>query len=163
MALKDSYCTISEAAKDLGGTRQTISRWIRQGKISGEKIGREMLIKKSDLRASQSKRVAYAAADKVMGLMNEEITKYCREKGYIADNEAIEVVGEGHVIIPTRKIDDRLMKLSRGDWEEINTRCRPKLAELLHDLTQSATSIFSQPKRRITSRKNIEGGNKDKK
>jgi len=45
MALKDEYYTISEAAEQVGVTRQTISRWINEGKLLAEKIGRETLIK----------------------------------------------------------------------------------------------------------------------
>ena len=40
MALKDKYLTISEAAKELGVTRQSISRWIKEGRVTAEKIGR---------------------------------------------------------------------------------------------------------------------------
>jgi excisionase family DNA binding protein len=46
MALKDKYCTISEAAEEVGVTRQTVSRWIKDGKLPVEKIGRETLIEK---------------------------------------------------------------------------------------------------------------------
>lgn len=49
MALKDSYFTISEAAKQLNVTRQTVSRWIASGVISGERIGRETLIDRYEL------------------------------------------------------------------------------------------------------------------
>jgi len=46
MALKDRYFTISDAAKEVGVTRQTVSRWITEGKLLVEKIGRETLIEK---------------------------------------------------------------------------------------------------------------------
>ena len=46
MGLREEYMTISESAKEVGVTRQTISRWIREGKISAEKYGREMFIEK---------------------------------------------------------------------------------------------------------------------
>jgi len=49
MVLKDKYFTVSEAAKELGVTRQTISRWISTGKIPAEKIGREKLMLKKDV------------------------------------------------------------------------------------------------------------------
>jgi excisionase family DNA binding protein len=48
MALKDSYYTITQAARVLGVTRQTIARWIEEGKISAEKVGRETLIAKQE-------------------------------------------------------------------------------------------------------------------
>jgi excisionase family DNA binding protein len=55
MALKDKYFTVSEAAKELGVTRQTISRWISTGKIPAEKIGREKLILKKDIQDAQKR------------------------------------------------------------------------------------------------------------
>jgi excisionase family DNA binding protein len=51
MALQDEYSTISEAARDLGVTRQTVSRWIASGQLPAERIGREKLIKKEDIFA----------------------------------------------------------------------------------------------------------------
>lgn len=49
MALTDDYLTISQVAERLKVTRQTVSRWISQGIIEGERIGREVLLKKSDI------------------------------------------------------------------------------------------------------------------
>ena len=53
MALKDDYLTISEAAGYIGVTRQTISRWVKQGKLKAEKVGREVVIHKKDLLYTQ--------------------------------------------------------------------------------------------------------------
>jgi excisionase family DNA binding protein len=50
MAIKDSYYTVTEAAKKLGVSRQTISRWLASGKIVAESVGREKLIRKSQLK-----------------------------------------------------------------------------------------------------------------
>ena len=55
MALKDEYLTISQAAEDLGVTRQTISRWVAKGEIPAERIGRETLIHKDDLQIIESR------------------------------------------------------------------------------------------------------------
>jgi len=49
MAIQDEYSTISEAARDLGVTRQTVSRWIASGRLPAERIGREKLVKKEDI------------------------------------------------------------------------------------------------------------------
>ncbi len=49
MALKDQYMTISQAAKYLGVTRQTVSRWLSAGELSAEKVGRERLIPKGEV------------------------------------------------------------------------------------------------------------------
>ncbi|MCX6006140.1 MAG: excisionase family DNA-binding protein [Chloroflexi bacterium] len=43
------YCTVSEAATRLKVTRQTIYRWIADGRIKTEKIGREMIIEKTEI------------------------------------------------------------------------------------------------------------------
>lgn len=58
MALKDTYYTISEAAKALGVARQTISHWINDGKISAEKVGRAMLIDKQKIHEYNNERLA---------------------------------------------------------------------------------------------------------
>ena len=49
MALKDEYFTISEAAQMVGVTRQTVSRWIKEGELFAEKIGREVVIRQDKL------------------------------------------------------------------------------------------------------------------
>jgi excisionase family DNA binding protein len=51
MTIKDSYFTITQAAKGMNVSRQTISNWISEGKIQAETIGREKLINKDQLYA----------------------------------------------------------------------------------------------------------------
>jgi len=46
MAIKDMYYTVSEAAKELDTSRQTIYRWIANNKIPIEKIGGVVLVEK---------------------------------------------------------------------------------------------------------------------
>ncbi len=53
MKIADNYFTISQLADAYGVTRQTVSRWIKQGKIKGEKVGREILINKSGISLKQ--------------------------------------------------------------------------------------------------------------
>ena len=162
MTLRDNYCTISEAAKELGVTRQTISRWIRQGKLSGEKIGREIIIRKSELRASQTQRISYVAADKILDFLSEEITKYCREKGRITEDEYIRVIGDGRVLIPTRDGADRILELSNKDWQEITKRVKPILTEFLFNLTRGMNKLLKRAKIKETTQSNIKGGKKSK-
>jgi excisionase family DNA binding protein len=50
MALKNTYFTISEAAKELGVSRQTVYRWIEDEKIPKEKIGGVILVRKQAIR-----------------------------------------------------------------------------------------------------------------
>ena len=47
MAIKDLYFTISEAAKELDVSRQTVYRWIADSKMTTEKIGGVILVDKS--------------------------------------------------------------------------------------------------------------------
>ena len=90
MALKDKYFTISEATKELNVTRQTISRWIKEGKLHGEKIGRETLIDKEECRKYRSQRLLEAVDDSIFGLYKGIIEQYCREKGYWKPDVPIE-------------------------------------------------------------------------
>lgn len=70
MALKDKYLTISEVAKELNVTRQTVSRWIREGKIEAEQVGREKLIDKKTIKRYVQKRVKglYEIIEKMRGV-----------------------------------------------------------------------------------------------
>lgn len=57
MALKDKYMTVAEAAKVYRVTRQTISRWISEGNVEVEQVGREKLINKKSLEKALEKRM----------------------------------------------------------------------------------------------------------
>lgn len=72
-ALKDEYYTLSEAASLAGVTRQTISRWIKHGKLTGEKIGREVLIHKDELY--QLKSFEEVFINHILDIMADEIRK----------------------------------------------------------------------------------------
>jgi len=69
MALKDNYFTISEAARELNVTRQTISRWVANGRLAGEKIGRETLISRKELFEYQRHQLTDTAAHQIVALM----------------------------------------------------------------------------------------------
>lgn len=81
MGLKDTYFTISQAAKQMGVTRQTISRWIEEGKFPAEKIGREVLIKKDDLRKYHWDKLTEMAAENILAIYKAFLKGYYREKG----------------------------------------------------------------------------------
>jgi len=57
MELKDRYFTILQATNEFHVTRQTISRWLKEGKLHGEKVGRETLISKKEVQQLQQERV----------------------------------------------------------------------------------------------------------
>jgi len=143
MAIKDKYFTISEAAREMNVTRQTISRWISQGKLVGEKIGRETLIKKKDLSEYQQQQLIGVAAEQIVGLFYRIYTDYCQEKGYIKLTERVT-----EVIIRTKEYaqfavegldgTSRKIKFSAEEDEEVtNKLVIPKLAVYLKDFSNT--------------------------
>ncbi len=129
MALKDKYVTISEAARELWVTRQTISRWIRKGKIVAEKIGRETLIKKKDLYQYRRLRLVEMAADSIIALYKAEAEDYCREKGYPS--------GRIEIVTPDEGQADNAIAFSAEEKAEVLSRFQPILEGFLKDFEQN--------------------------
>ena len=67
MALGDEYFTISQAAEQVGVTRQTIARWVKEGRLAGERLGRECLIPKELVK----RRVCPTCGHITIGIANE--------------------------------------------------------------------------------------------
>jgi len=140
MAIKDRYWTISEAAKQFKVTRQTISRWIAEGKIPTEKVGREILIKKKDLSEFYRKRLYESAADSIIDLYLATAEEYCREKGYINENTPT-----AHAeFFDENDKTGILYKLTNEDKTEVDNRVRPILMGFLKDLRKSITKEIPQ-------------------
>ncbi len=57
MQIADYFLTISQTAELLNTTRQTISRWVREGKLNSQRIGREGLIPKREVECLFKKRI----------------------------------------------------------------------------------------------------------
>lgn len=57
MEINNYFLTISQTANLLNTTRQTISRWIQDGKFSSQRMGRMILIPKQDVRHMLEKRI----------------------------------------------------------------------------------------------------------
>jgi excisionase family DNA binding protein len=57
MAVKDMFVTISEAAKILNVSRQTIYRWIEDKKFPAEKVGGMILVDKKSVLEFRAKRI----------------------------------------------------------------------------------------------------------
>ena len=89
MALKDKYFTISEAAQELGVTRQTISRWVASGRLPAEKVGRETLIEKTQLQRYGDDSLSRSIMAKFAG----RFTRYLREKHGYTNEDAIQLLG----------------------------------------------------------------------
>lgn len=85
MKLKDSYYTITEASKELGISRQTISRWITTGKIVAETVGREKLIKKDFLKDL----LADKRIDAIFNKIRTELMTKIREKYNYSEEDKI--------------------------------------------------------------------------
>lgn len=91
--LKSKYFTITEASKKLGVSRQTISRWIADGKLTTEAIGREKLIDKAQIN-----RIRRLNIPKFTRMVNEKIADLIQGK-YYSKNDEVKVVGKDFMAI----------------------------------------------------------------
>ena len=48
--ISEEYFTRLQAASMMNVNPNTVWRWVKKGKLKGEKVGRELLIRKEDLR-----------------------------------------------------------------------------------------------------------------
>jgi len=83
MAIKDKYFTITEAARVAGVTRQTISRWISEGHLLAEKVGRQALIDKKDFGQYLMNQNVYRMAAQIIDCVAERIRQ---EYDYIEED-----------------------------------------------------------------------------
>jgi excisionase family DNA binding protein len=86
MALKDTYFTISEAAKALNVSRQTIYRWIADKKIASEKVGGVILVEKKAIQESALKNFF----ESFSRMMDNYSVEYVRKKcGYKEEDKIV--------------------------------------------------------------------------
>jgi excisionase family DNA binding protein len=139
MAIKDEYFTISEAARALGVTRQTVSRWIKKGRIDSESVGREILIKKNDLFQYQYDDLIGAAAHQIVVIMKRYITDYCQNKKYITATEQVVEAGmkedAGTLVIKGLDESTRTIKIKAEETQEISKKMQPIIANYLRDFS----------------------------
>jgi excisionase family DNA binding protein len=146
MALKDYYFTISEAAKELGVTRQTISRWIADGEIRAEKVGRETLIEKVELRQYRGKKLDQLLHKMMIGLAIDRlraeyhytIDDVIEERGYTSDDW----------IFSVRRSDGSREKILVGEVEaevELGKKMR------FRDLKLRKVKIYKVPRKEQNS------------
>ncbi len=109
MEIKDKYFTISEAAKFLQVTRQTVSRYIKQGWIHAEKIGRERVIAKQELydklNAPDVMRRGVRLLDRVI---DAKLIQYVRNKYGYAPNDEIQIINDKFVITRSNGTQERV-------------------------------------------------------
>jgi len=115
MALKDVYYTISEAAKELNVSRQTLYRWIADNKIQVEKIGGVTLIEKPKVVEYGVKKF-YESAYQVMD--SRCIDQIRKQYGYSNEDKIVRIEPEDDylVYLVTRK-NGRQEKIKIGDVE----------------------------------------------
>jgi excisionase family DNA binding protein len=163
MALKDAYFTITEAAKDASVTRQTISRWIREGQIPAVKIGRVTLIKKQDIRKHQ---VRLSAADAIIAVAWATRNDFCHERFDLKKTERVKELkkyrGEWYLILRQPDNTTTRFKLPipfeqwKAEWAEYT---RPILAEFLSKLMPVMEEVLGK----IEGSETKKGGKKSKK
>ena len=49
MALSDIYLTTGQAGKLVGVNRLTVRRWVQTGRLTGERVGRQILVQREQL------------------------------------------------------------------------------------------------------------------
>ena len=144
MELKDEYLTVSQAAKELKVTRQTISRWIAKKYVPAERIGRVALIKKKDLDKYHKWRLSEAAADSIMALYTAIVGDVFREQGRIKPESRVKFASDG---------DDNVMHLSSEEEAEVERRMKPILAEILKELGPKIKDNLPKDKQRINKQR----------
>lgn len=143
MALKDRYFTVAEAAKELGVTRQTISRWIKGGKIAADRVGRVALIEKKELHQFHRKRLSEAAADNIIALVYGKLEEYFREKGYLNADERLKGASKERAIIAAETDGTiRIVNVTEEEIEEAFNYCTEPLAEFLHNFNRAVARQF---------------------
>jgi excisionase family DNA binding protein len=94
MGLRDKYITISEAAKEVGVTRQTISRWIRAEKVFVEKLGRETLIEKEQLFRIYDEKMLEQFSEAIKRWLRGATWKYLQENHYVTEHSTGAIVDQ---------------------------------------------------------------------
>lgn len=51
MALSDIYLTTGQAGKLVGVNGLTVRRWVKTGRLTGERVGRQILVQREQLLA----------------------------------------------------------------------------------------------------------------
>jgi excisionase family DNA binding protein len=138
MALKDEYVTITEAARLLDVTRQTISRWVSEGKLNIQRVGREALINKGDIRKFEGQRVSSSYGEAVIKLILGIYTDYCWAKGYITMQERVENVnpGKGYIEVAVKRQGGitRIIKLTPRENKKVLAYIKPRLKVLVEEV-----------------------------
>ena len=94
MALKDQYLTVSQAVAQFSVTRQTIHRWIRDGVLTAEKVGRELLINRQSLDEYNTHRIGVILAKMISWKIADNDFKELRDYFNFGKADVIKQVGK---------------------------------------------------------------------
>jgi excisionase family DNA binding protein len=162
MAIKDNYYTISEAALVLGITRQAISRWIKEGKLDAESLGRVKLIEKEKIRKikyeslkdeikSSIKYNIFSSIDKRIGTISEIVKVDTNAKTTTEYSRLSDILKEAIKILASRlkmiNESPRLGKLSPNTIKIITSDGKHLSLEI--DRLHLATFIEKESKNSI--------------
>ena len=112
MAIKDQFFTLSEAAKELRVTRQTVYRWIEEKKITTEKIAGVVLIEKNIVKQYKEQRERESFGQLIAGKMLDTIKKkYVKKDTALLKTLPME---NGYVVIVIENTDGTMKKVSVG-------------------------------------------------
>jgi excisionase family DNA binding protein len=108
MSLKDEYFTVSQAAKELEVTGQTILRWVKSKKLPAERVGRESLIPKSAVMERKLKDSELLLDDIVSWFLAANNCKLVRDQlGYKVDDRIMVNGADSYTFLVTRKDGSR--------------------------------------------------------
>lgn len=124
MALKDHYLTISQTAELMRVTRQTVSRWVANGQVPTEKVGRETLIDKAALLQYRQASLAENVASQIVQIILQAYREYIVEKGYVTNGCIMEGIKAGKKHIGVKIIESggcRTINLSAEENDEVRS------------------------------------------
>ncbi len=157
MAIKDNYFTISQSAKEFKVTRQTVSRWIKEGIFKSEKIGRETLLKKEEVRRFQASRLA---AEDIVHFLFTIRNDFCHKRFNIDADEWVRRLEERdeklHMILekPDKTVRSFELPMNLEQWNiEFKEYATPILADFLAKLMPAMKEVWGIPTSEIKSSK----------
>ncbi len=152
MALKDEYLTVSQVAKEFGVTRQTVSRWIANGYVDVERIGRVALIPKRDVVVYRNWRLREAASDSMIALYEATVSDILKDSGRLEPGEHVRIVDGNSV-----EAGDVTIRLSEDDKTVIDKHMRPILEDILGELYTRMKSVIPKKKKPAKQRRKKPG------
>lgn len=149
MALKDRYFTVSEAAKKLEVSRQTVYRWIEDNEIPTESVGGVTLIKKKTLNKYMRKKELEAMKRYYDNLYIEQIRKELK----YSDKDMIEEVNteDGYAVYHVVRQDGKqeMVKVGGVEFTMSASRDEPEPQVVSFKLKDVKREEIEEPKEKV--------------